>query len=199
MPKIRLTWDYRCPFARIAHEHVLDALEAGAPWDIEFVPFSLGQAHVEAGQPDVWDDPDADSGLLALQAAVVVRDRFPERFFAVHRALFEARHAEGRHIREPEVITDVLTAAGVDAAAVQAEIDAGWPLETVRKEHEGIVNDAQVWGVPTFVVGNRGVFVRLMDRSGGDAAVATQTIQRIIDLISDFPALNEYKFTSLER
>ena len=25
-----ITYDYRCPFARNAHEHVLDALEAGA-------------------------------------------------------------------------------------------------------------------------------------------------------------------------
>ena len=41
-----VTWDYRCPFARIGHEHVLDALEAGAPWDVTFVPFFLNQSHV---------------------------------------------------------------------------------------------------------------------------------------------------------
>ena len=48
-----ITYDYRCPFARNAHEHVLDALEAGADWDVTFVPFSLGQVHVTEGQPDV--------------------------------------------------------------------------------------------------------------------------------------------------
>ncbi len=58
-----VTWDYRCPFARNAHEHVLDALADGADWDVTFLPFSLGQVHVEEGQPDVWDNPDADSGL----------------------------------------------------------------------------------------------------------------------------------------
>ena len=72
-----ITYDYRCPFARNAHEHVLDALEAGAEWDVTFVPFSLGQVHVTEGQPDVWDDPDSETGLLALQASVVVRDKFP--------------------------------------------------------------------------------------------------------------------------
>ena len=44
-----VTWDYRCPFARNGHEHLLDGLEAGAPWDVEFVPFFLNQSHVPEG------------------------------------------------------------------------------------------------------------------------------------------------------
>ena len=52
-----VTWDYRCPFARNFHEHVLTGLEAGADWDVRFVPFSLDQVHVAEGDPDVWDDP----------------------------------------------------------------------------------------------------------------------------------------------
>jgi hypothetical protein len=34
-----VTWDYRCPFARNAHEHVLAGLADGADWDVTFVPF----------------------------------------------------------------------------------------------------------------------------------------------------------------
>ena len=30
MTPFAVTWDYRCPFARNAHEHVLDGLAAGA-------------------------------------------------------------------------------------------------------------------------------------------------------------------------
>jgi hypothetical protein len=45
-----VTWDYRCPFARNAHEHVLTGLTAGADWQVTFVPFSLGQVHVEEGR-----------------------------------------------------------------------------------------------------------------------------------------------------
>ncbi len=44
-----VTWDYRCPFARNAAEHVLDGLGAGADWDVRWVPFSLGQVHVAEG------------------------------------------------------------------------------------------------------------------------------------------------------
>ncbi|CAN5692989.1 hypothetical protein BH24ACT3_BH24ACT3_07930 [soil metagenome] len=100
MTTFGITWDYRCPFARNAHEHVLDGLADGAPWHVRFVPFSLSQSHVTAGQPDVWDEPGSDSGLLALQVGVVVRDQHPEQFPAVHRALFAARHDEGRHLTD---------------------------------------------------------------------------------------------------
>ncbi len=88
-----LTYDYRCPYARIAHDHVVAGLRAGADWDVTFLPFSLGQAHVAEGEPPVWERPDVDTGLLALQASIAVRDTQPERFLDVHHALFEHRHA----------------------------------------------------------------------------------------------------------
>ena len=43
-----------------------------------------------------WDDPAQQPDLLALAAGVVVRDRFPEHFRAVHRSLFAARHDRRR-------------------------------------------------------------------------------------------------------
>src|SRR5687767_5269540 len=97
MTDFAITFDYRCPFARNAAEHVLAALDDGAPWNVHFVPFSLGQAHVEEGGTDVWDRPDDDSGLLALQVGVAVRDAVePATFRAVHRDLFALRHDHGR-------------------------------------------------------------------------------------------------------
>jgi hypothetical protein len=113
-----VTWDYRCPFARIAHEHVLDALESGAPWDVTFVPFFLNQSHVPEGGVPAWDDPAQQPDLVALASGLVVRDRLPERFHAVHRALFNARHEEGGDLRDRGVVADALTRAGVDAEAV---------------------------------------------------------------------------------
>jgi hypothetical protein len=199
MVSFGVTYDYRCPFARVAHEHVIEALEAGAPWDVTFLPFSLGQVHVEYGQPDVWDEPQRDSGLLALQASVVVREQLPDRFLAVHRGLFDARHEQGRTIKDEQVVRDVLRAAGADADAVFTEIADGWPLETVRKEHEAAATNLDVWGVPTFTSGDRAAFVRLMERPDGDADLARRTIERIIDMLQGWPELNEFKHTSLAR
>src|SRR2546427_513874 len=110
-----VTWDYRCPFARNAHEHLLTGLAAGADWKVTFLPFSLGQVHVEEGGTSVWDDPSQDTGILALQAGVVVRDEFGDQFPAVHRALFAIRHDDGEQLNDRVVIEKALTANGVPA------------------------------------------------------------------------------------
>jgi hypothetical protein len=197
-PRFAVTWDYRCPFARIVHRHIVDALLDGAEWDVTFVPFSLGQVHVEDGEPPIWDRPDDDTGLLALQAAVVVRDTTPELFPVVHRALYEARHVEGAHLRDEAVLRGLLTANGADADAVMAEVATGRPLAAVRDEHTAAVKDHDVWGVPTFISGGRAVFVRLMDLPT-DGADARRTIERTLDLVDGWPALNEFKQTNLDR
>jgi hypothetical protein len=197
-----VTWDYRCPFARNAHEHIVAALEGGAPWDVRFVPFSLNQVHVEEGGTDVWDDPAQAKNLLAGLVGIVVRDKHPEAFLQVHAALFTARHDQGRDIREADVLKQVLTEQGVDAEQVFKEIDEGWPLDTFRKEHEDSVGSAQVFGVPTFIdprQPDRAIFVRLMNRPQGDAGLAQSTIERVMDLVTSWPELNEFKATSIPR
>lgn len=193
-----VTWDYRCPFARIGHEHILDGLEAGAGWNVRFVPFFLNQSHVPEGGAPAWEDPAQAADLLSLAAGVAVRDRFEEHFLAVHRSLFAARHEEGGDLRDVEVVRHALARAGVDADAVLAEVESGWPAKTARQEHEQVVSQLDVFGVPTFIVGDRAVFVRLMKRPGGDGRLARETIDGVLDLIHDRPALNEFKHTRLD-
>jgi hypothetical protein len=193
--KFAVTWDYRCPFARNGHEHLLDGLDGGAPWDVTFVPFFLNQTHVPDGGTPAWEDPAHQPDLLALTAGVVVRDRYPELFRPVHRSLFSARHDDGGDLRDRAVVAKALERGGADSGAVLAEVDAGWPAKTVRDEHERVVGELAVFGVPTFIVGDRAVFVRLMTRPKGDAELAQRTIDRVIGLITDQPELNEFKYT----
>ena len=194
-----VTWDYRCPFARNLSEHVLVAQAGGAPWDVRFIPFSLDQAHVQEGEVDVWDDPDQGPRLLALQAGVVVRDRHPARFPDTHLALFAARHDAGRDIREEAVVADVLRHQGLDPDEVLGEVAAGWPRATCRAEHEEAVRQHHVFGVPTLVAEGQAGFVRVMHRPDGDAAVARQTVDRLLDLVTGWPELNELKHTTIPR
>jgi plasmid stability protein len=194
-----VTWDYRCPFARNAHEHVLAGLAAGVDWDVQFVAFSLGQVHVADGEPSVWDKPEQDSGIVALQAGVVVRDDYPDRFPAAHHALFAARHDHGLHLEDREVVRSVLEDNGVDADAVFAQIDSGHALAKVRADHEQWAASHKVWGVPTFVVGDQAAFVRVMNRPDRDASSSVRAIDRILDLLTGWPDLNEFKHTSIPR
>ena len=199
MTDFSVTWDYRCPFARNAHDHVVTALEGGAAWDVTFLPFSLGQVHVADGESPVWERPQDDSGLLALQAGTYVRDTAPEQFLGVHRALFDARHDQGLDLRDRDVVAKVLIDHDVDAEATLAAIDDGTALASVRAAHEAAAADHAVWGVPTFIVGDQAAFVRLMDRPEGDADRARTTIQQVIDLFTQVPTLNEFKHTTVGR
>jgi hypothetical protein len=194
-----VNWDYRCPFARNAHEHVMVGLEAGADWQVTYVSFSLNQAHVEEGGPDIWDDPTKRSSLLAMQVGIAVRDSWPDAFHRVHLALFTARHEESRDIREEPVLREILVEQGADADAVFEAVASGTPLETFRKEHERSVAEHRVFGVPTFIVNDQAVFIRFMHRPGDDADVATRSIERAVDLVAGWPDLNEFKHTSIPR
>ena len=193
-----ITFDYRCPYARIAHDHVITGLRAGADWEVTFLPFSLGQAHVEEGGTPVWEQPEVDSGLLALQLAIAVRDTQPDHFLDVHQAIFEHRHVAAGDLRERDALTAALSATGVDVDAAWAAVDSGSALSTIEKEHTAFVESHNVWGVPTFVVGDRAVFVRLLEVAGGDAGLAVSTVERVLDQV-DWPLLNEFKHTSIPR
>jgi hypothetical protein len=199
MKPFAVTWDYRCPFARNAHEHLIAGLADGADWDVTFLPFTLSQGHVPEGGTPVWDDPGKFPDLLALAAGVVVRDEYPEQFGAVHQALFSARHDEGLDIREATVVSGILDGAGVPGDKVLAEVEDGGPIDEIERAYLQAVKDWSVFGVPTFVVDGRAVFVRLMSRPQGDAVLARRTIEGIVQLMDQQPDLNEFKYTTLDR
>jgi len=190
----QVTFDYRCPFARNAHEAVLDGLEQGRDWEVTFRPFSLDQTHVADGEPDVWDRPEGrrGSGLVALQWGVTVRDHFPDRFGTFHRAVFAARHDHGRHIEDETVLRSVADGVGLDGAEVARLVKEADSLGVVAREHAESVEEWGVWGVPTFIQGEVAVFMRLMERGNLD------DLDRALDLI-DFENLNEFKHTSIDR
>lgn len=199
MPRsFAVTYDYRCPYARIAHDHVVAGLRAGGEWDVTFLPFSLGQSHVAEGEPSVWERPEQDSGITALQASIAVRDTQSDRFLDAHHALFEHRHAAAGNLRDRAVLGEVFAGVGVDVDAMWAEVDSGRPLATIEKEHMGYAQSHEVWGVPTFVMGDAAVFVRLLDPAGADGDLARSTIDRILDQMG-WPILNEFKHTSVPR
>lgn len=196
MEPFAITYDYRCPFARIAAEHVVGGLRAGAGWDVRFMPFSLSQAKLAAGQTG-WDAT-RDSGLLALELGVAVRDTQPERFPDAHLALFALRHDQGKSLSDEALLAKALGSAGVDVEAAFAEVASGRTLEAVRRDHEEGVASHDVWGVPTFIAGGSAAFVRLMDHPESDNA-ARAAVERLVDLLAGWPSLNEFKHTTLNR
>ena len=199
MRRFAVTHDYLCPFARNAAEVVVRALEAGEPLDVGFRAFSLSQVHLEEEAPPVWQ-PGAEpaSGVLALQWGLAVRDELPERFPAVHLALFAARHDQGRDINDPEVLAAAVASAGVDPDEVAKLVASGRPAAALAADHTWAVDTSRVFGVPTFVTDRRAVFVRLMDRPA-TAEAARSTLERVLAMVEGWPDLNEFKATAIPR
>jgi hypothetical protein len=189
-----ISFDYRCPFARNAQESVITGLRQGKDWDVHFVAFSLDQVHVEEGSPPVWERPPGErgSGVLALEYGIAVRDAFPEHFWDAHLALFAARHDHGEKLADEDVLRKAVTSVDLDAEAVAAEVASGRPLQTLAAEHTDAVKQWGMFGVPTFCVGDRAVFVRLMERNVPD------DIDPVLELFA-FERLNEFKHTRIPR
>jgi len=199
LPPFAVTFDYRCPFARTVHEHLVVALQGGADFDASFLAFSLDQAHVESGGTDIWDDPTRVPSQTATLVGLAVRDTQPEHFLATHLGLFTARHERQLDVRDGEAVARVVDGAGADGQAALAEVASGRPLATLAGEHQRLVAEHAVFGVPTFLVGDDAVFIRITERAGGDSAIAAATIDRIVDTITGWPSLNELKHTRITR
>lgn len=192
--QIAVTFDYRCPFARNGHEAIVNALRGGADLDVRFVPFSLDQAHVPEGEPPMWERPRGEwgTGTTALLYGIAVRDSFPDHFLDAHLALFAARHDHGKQLGHEDVVREAVASVGLDVDAVGEVALSGGPLETLASEHQEMVEQHAVFGVPTFVEGDQAVFIRYMERGRVD------DLERSLDLL-EWSRLNEFKRTRLPR
>ncbi|HEV3213323.1 MAG TPA: DsbA family protein [Acidimicrobiales bacterium] len=198
LPAFEVSYDYLCPFAHIGHEHVVEALRAGAGWDVTFTPWTLRQVHKEEHAPDVWDDPAKRDDLLAMESSIVVRDTWPEQFFDVHLALFRARHEQGIRLSTREEVATVLAEAGADVDAVFEAVEGGGPRKELAAGFRRLVDQHAHFGVPTFVVGDEAVFVRLMQRPTSPAD-AVGAVESIVTMLVDDTRLNEFKRTKIPR
>jgi hypothetical protein len=198
LPPFVLLYDYRCPFARIVHGHVLAAQRAGAGLDVSFAPYTLNQGYVPEGELAIWDSPDGDAVLIALEASVAVRDTWPEAFEEVHEALFEARHSHGIALSNRDQVGKVLESQGLAASEVFAVVDAGEPRKVIAADWKHYHDDLDVFGVPTFIFDDAdAIFLRLMDPPTRDDHASRDLMTQLIATMALQPTINELKHTRL--
>jgi hypothetical protein len=192
--QIFVTFDYRCPFARNAHEAVVNAVREGVDIDYRFQSFSLDQVHVEEGSAPVWERPEGErgGGVLALEWGIAIRDQFPDHFLDAHVAFFAARHDKGLKLDDASVLREAAAGVGLDADAVAAEVATGGPLKILGAEHAESVDRWAVFGVPTFCEGEEATFIRFMERG------RTDDLARAVELL-EWSRFNEFKRTRVPR
>ena len=196
MKSFKLSYDYRCPFAKNIHLHAVAALRAGADFSIEFSPWTMSQGYREAGAPDVWADPSKDPDLLALAVSVSIRDQQPAYFLDAHEALFRGRHEKGLALKSWSDVEMALATTNVDLEAVRRDVDSRRPHEVIGatfREFEGY----EAFGVPTFVVDDDATFVRYMQAPNGDDHASTKLLDSLVTLMSGEVDLNEFKHTKV--
>jgi hypothetical protein len=198
MQSFDLSFDYRCPFAKNIHLHVIAALRAGADFDVTFAPWSLSQGSRGDGAPDVWNDPAYDADLISLAAAISVRDEQSAFFLDAHEALFRARHDRAIRLVTLDEISNVLAPLGVDMAMVAADVASRRPHDVIAASHKEF-DRFEAFGVPTFVVNDDATFVRYMSEPSDDPVASIELVNSLLTLMTSGSDLNEFKHTQLPR
>ncbi|EMA49646.1 DsbA family oxidoreductase [Halococcus thailandensis] len=85
----------------------------------------------------------------AQQAALYVREAYPETFETFHEAVFDALWQDERDIGDPDVLADIATEMGIDADDLRAAI-ADDEREEALEEQFAEAKQTGVTGVPTF-------------------------------------------------
>lgn len=196
MPSFDLSFDYRCPFAKNMHLHVITALRAGADFDVTFMPWSLSQGSRADGAPDVWNDPAYDGDLLSLAVGISIRDQQSDVFLDAHEAFFRARHGGRKRLVTLDEIGEVLVPLGVDMSMVAADVASRRPHDVIAASHKEF-DRFEAFGVPTFVVDDQATFVRYMNEPSEDALASVELITTLVNMMASRPALNEFKHTQL--
>jgi hypothetical protein len=192
----QLSYDYRCPFAKNIHLHVIAALRAGADFDVTFVPWTMSQGYRADGAPDTWDDQSRDPEHLALAVSTSIRDHVPERFLDAHEALFRARHERGIRLVNEDEITRALEGVDLDLPSIFEDVASRRPYKVIGecfREFERF----EAFGVPTFVLDGDATFVRYMNPPSDDPSASISLIESLVSLMSTQSALNEFKHTKV--
>ena len=196
MHHFELSYDYRCPFAKNIHLHVVTALRAGADFEVTFVPWTMSQGYKMDGAPDVWEDPSRDPELLSLAVSTSIRDLQPEHFLDAHEALFRARHERALRLVTRDEISEALAATAVDLSAAFDDVDSRRPHKVIGESFAEFER-YDAFGVPTFVVDGDATFVRYMTVPSDDAAASIALIESLVTLMSTKRDLNEFKHTKV--
>lgn len=86
----------------------------------------------------------------AQQAALFVREAYPEKFADFHKQVFDALWQAERDIGDPDVLADIAAEIGIDIDDLRTAID-DLDREAALEERFADAHHAGVTGVPTFV------------------------------------------------
>ena len=166
-----VSFDYRCPFARNGHEAVVAGTARGPRLGRPLPAVLARPGPRRRGRDRRCGNATPTCGAPACSrccgaSPCVTRSPTSSSTGTSPRS----RPATTRAPRSPRTrcSREIATSVGLDADAVAAEVASGRPLKVLAEEHTEADKRWNVFGVPTFIVGERAAFVRFMDRGNAD-------------------------------
>ncbi|MDR2370220.1 MAG: DsbA family protein [Treponema sp.] len=138
MPKMRIFYDYECPFCKKGYEYLSELAGKHQGLDIEWRPI---ESHPlpEDHRPHTY---------LACQSYYAAKELGAD-MAAFHKAMFQAVALERRDVEKPEVLCGILKGV-VDAEKFRAILDSGKYAKQVDENNDLAYEKDGVWFVPAF-------------------------------------------------
>ena len=126
---------------------------AAVPVKGKYMTADLGRFATRYGVPFVHNPFFPINTLVLMRAAVGVQLRWPERFDAFLRAVFNALWVAPRNLNDPAEVVAVFSQGGFDPAALQALVAEPAVKDALRANTDEAIARG-VFGAPTMFVGD---------------------------------------------
>ena len=149
--KVKIFFDYTCPWVRQAGFWLLD-LEEKSKIDITWKPFLLEQINSE--NDDDWFAWDQDlseyvsRGIWPHLGGIAARNISKEAGHNYMKAIFEDKHVKRIDVRSREYIIDLSKSLDIYSEQFVADIDSNDSLEIISSSHKE-ADSKGVFGTPT--------------------------------------------------
>jgi predicted DsbA family dithiol-disulfide isomerase len=155
MPKLRMFYDYECPFCKKGYEYLGECIGDHPGIEIEYRP-------IESHPRPEDHPPHTDLVCQGYYAALDLGADMP-RF---HAAMFQAAAIERRNVEDAGVLCGILKGI-VDTEKFRALLESGKYAKQAAENNDLAYEKSGVWFVPAFRMEGPGASERKLDAQGG--------------------------------
>ena len=182
--KIKVFFDYTCPWVRQANYWLIDLEREADFLEIEWKPFLLEQVNAE--NKEIWKAWDQDfntytsRGIWPHLGGIAARSVSKEAGYQYMHKLLELKHVEHKDVRSREFIYKLCEELGFFTSKFQEQINSDVSLKIIADSHEEGESKG-IFGTPTieFSDGNT-VFLKTFTPPKSDSKKFFESLKNIV-------------------
>jgi predicted DsbA family dithiol-disulfide isomerase len=160
MKKLRIFYDYECPYCKKGYEGFLECVKAAGTADagIDEIEWRPVEAHPRPEEHRPHTDLACRSYYLARELGAGMA--------AFHAAMFQAVAIERQNVEEPEILAGILEGI-VDGEKFLSILKSGKYAKQVDENNDLAYEKSGVWFLPAFRMFRDGELTGKLDAEGG--------------------------------